>query len=90
MFQTWKIVVFLPDASCLLSPGKPSSQHLCVKGAVDLTQNSSAAVYLCVGIFLLERRGWLFYKGLDISPLEDLIVFLCLTELHIDFRSPAP
>ncbi|KAG7223707.1 hypothetical protein INR49_015434 [Caranx melampygus] len=38
----------------------------------------------------VQRGGRLVQKTLDISPLQDLIVFLSFSELHVDFRSPSP
>lgn len=82
--------------------GKPSHcYHQVDKVLIDLwplgtksaslyEKETAAVYYLCVGIFLLERGGWLVQKALDVSPLQDLIIFLCFAELHVYFRSPAP
>lgn len=54
------------------------------------TKHREPADYPYVGVLLLQRGRWLVQKAVDVPPLEDVVILLGSSQLHIDFRSSAP
>lgn len=60
------------------------------KNREEAVPRQPGGIYLGVGVLLLKGGGGLLHEGLDVPPLQDLVILLGFPQLHADFRPPPP